>query len=160
MADPTTTQAPAQASAPRRKILVVNHTEQVYRIPIMDPGLGKDPRPTTAATITLLPGANAVDPDEWEMVEDYPIVALLRKKKQRGGFEVGDPKLDVRTLAGFKDIDEAKELIDATVDGDLLKTWLRSEKRPDLVAALEAQMEKIDPRRDRDEGEGEGKDAE
>jgi hypothetical protein len=152
MADPQTTQQPrpAQAPAAKRKILVVNNTDSTYRIPIMDSGSGKDPRPTTAAVIVLLPGANAVDPDEWDLVAEYPIVEILCRKKQRGGFEVGDPRVDVRTLDSFKDEDEAKELVDATVDGDLLRSWLRAEKRPAIVTALEEQLEKIDPRRDRE----------
>lgn len=150
---------PAQAPAAKRKVLVVNNTDSTYRIPIMDSTGGKDPRPTTAAVIVLLPGANAVDPDEWELVEDYPIVKIMCRKGQRGGFEVGDPRIDVRTLNSFKDEDEAKELIGATVDGSLLRDWLRADKRPAIVEAIEEQLEKIDPRRDRDTG-GEGEEQE
>lgn len=139
---------PAQASAAKRRILVINHTDQVYRIPIMDPGRGKDRRPSVEATVVLLPGANAVDPDAMEVIAEYPIVKVLMQKKHRGGFEVGDPDVDVRTLSSFKDIDEAKEIVDATVDLDLLKSWMRTERREEILKAIEAQLEKIDPRRD------------
>lgn len=143
------TPTPAQASAKApKKILVINHTDSPYRLPIMDPGQGKEPRPSVESTVTLLPGANAVDPDAWDIVREYPIAKALIKKKHRGGFEVGDPRVDVRNLDSFRDEEEALELIDMTVDPDLLKGWLRSEKRPALLTALEEQMAKIDPRRD------------
>ncbi len=148
-------QPPAQAPAKRQKILIINHTGSVHRIPIQSMAESDDDRPTLLHTITLLPGANAVDPKHWDAVKGYDVLKILVRKRHRGGIEVGDPRIDVSTLAAFTDVEEAKELIEETVDGDLLKAWLRSEKRTDLVKLLEVQLEKIDPHNDLGKSEGE-----
>lgn len=147
-------QAPAESSG--RKLLVINHSQSIYRIPIQEPG--KDPekdRPKVHDHLVLLPGANAVDPDYWDLVKDLETVKILTRKKTRGGFEVGDPRIDVSNLGSIGSEDEAKDLVDETVDVDLLKAWRRTEKRPILVKAIEEQLEKIDPHKDAGQGDGE-----
>lgn len=151
---PSAAQTPAESGG--RKLLVINHTTSIYRIPIQE--AGKNPekdRPKVHDHLVLLPGANAVDPDYWDLVKELDSIKALCKKKTRGGFEVGDPRVDVSNLSSFEDEDEAKALIDETVDVDLLKSWKRSEKRQVLAKAIEEQLEKINPRNDEGAGEGE-----
>lgn len=151
---PRTGAAQAPAESGGRKLLVINHSNSPIRIPIQEPGKDAEKdRPKVHDHITLLPGANAVDPDYWDLVKDIDTIKILCRKKTRGGLEVGDSRIDVSNLGSIGDEDEAKELVDETVDADLLRTWKRTEKRPALVKALEEQLEKIDPRKDTGQGE-------
>jgi hypothetical protein len=154
MADPKADAAPAP------KILVINHTGSVYRIPIQASGKKPTDRPVALAYVVLLPGVNAVDADEWDLVKDAGVMPALLKLKGRGGFELGDSRLDLSSLAGIKDEEEAIALVEETVGADLLKSWQRTEKRKAVLDAIEEQLAAIDPRNDKaasDAAEGESK---
>jgi hypothetical protein len=150
MADPT----------PAPKILVINHTSSVYRIPIQTSGKKPTDRPVVVAHVVLLPGVNAVDADEWDLAKDAGVMPALLKLKGRGGFEVGDTRVDLTSLAGIKDEEEAIALVKETVGADLLKSWQRTEKRKKVLDAIEDQIDAIDPRNDKaasDAAEGNSK---
>jgi hypothetical protein len=132
-----------------KKILVINHTGTVYRIPInTKEGKGMGERISAVAHVVLLPGANAVAEDLLELIVEYPTVQSLFKPKGKA-LEVIDAKIDATTLAGFKDEADTIDLVDKTVDADLLKSWQRTEKRKKVLDAIEEQLAAIDPRNDK-----------
>lgn len=138
-----------QSERPARKILVINHTGSVYRIPIQaEQGKGMAARIVPIANVVLLPGANAVSEDLLELIGEYPTVKALFKPKGKA-LEVVDAKIDASTLAGFKGEEDAIDLVGKTVDASLLKEWARTEKRKKVVEAIEEQLSAIDPRNDK-----------
>lgn len=126
---------------------IENHTERITRIPIM----GQTAAKTVAVVdhVTLLPGVNEVDPAKWDKVKDYDLVKRLAEEGRRGkGFVVGDPKKSLKTLADLSE-KEARYTVEDTVDAKLLAAWKASEKRETVIAAIDAQFEKIDPKESR-----------
>lgn len=127
---------------------VENHTERVTKIPIMFTH-EKTGHCAEVDSIVLLPGVNDVDPEKWAKVKDFEHVKLLVKLgAKRGGFVVGKPTESLATLEKL-DAEDAIETVDECVDAKLLAAWRASEKRAAVLEALEKQIEKIDPRKDR-----------
>lgn len=118
-------------------ILVKNHTTSILTIPC--PKLGGE--------VVLMPGANpAVDGKKWAEAATAPMVKALLKLRKRSGLEV-DEKIDASDSLADVDENDAVDLVDETVDAKILKKWKASEKRAEVLAAIEAQIEKIDPRK-------------
>jgi hypothetical protein len=95
-------------------------------------------------SLTFLPGINNVDAVEWEKALQLPAFKAL---VDDGTFEVleakGQPVMseDISKMTQKSAIDVVK----ATVTAELLHTWAKGEKRPDVAKAIAAQLKAIDP---------------
>lgn len=126
---------------------VENHTGRITKIPVT--GKNESGGVATKASVTLLPGVNDVDPDLWAKCEEIALVkSLIEMGARKGGIVVGDRKKSLKTLAEFPE-KVAIETIEETVSVELLKGWQATEKREKVLAAIAAQFEAIDPKRDR-----------
>lgn len=93
--------------------------------------------------IKLKPGANEVDPSQWEKVKGYGVVQDMLKKHPR----TGRSHLEVQALkaAEFDSLpqDDALALAEQTLDRELLRKWAASEARGKVKLAIEKQIEKV-----------------
>lgn len=136
-------------------ILVKNHTTSILTIPLPY-GRNADGSAFGRGEIVLLPGANpAVDAKKWAEAKSAPMIVALLKLRKREGLEV-DEKTDASESLADLDENDAIDLVDETVDPKILAKWKKSEKRAEIVAAIEAQIEKLDPRKKDDGESGEG----
>jgi hypothetical protein len=91
--------------------------------------------------VTLGPGVNEVAPKEWLKVADHPLLLA--------DIETGD--IEVLDADGIADLSEAKAkaLIAKTVDRDLLEKWKAGDSRAMVVKAIDTQLDKVDPTKDK-----------
>jgi hypothetical protein len=96
-------------------------------------------KPTAGETHdALLPGINEVDEAEWAKAEKIPVVQHMIKEgtlKPQKGKSAAD-------LSQLK-APEAIELVENTVDRELLEGWFANEQRKGVLEAIEAQLEEI-----------------
>lgn len=98
--------------------------------------------------IRFMPGSNTVDDADWkELKKDAEIAAFVEAKVMEevkpDAPEAAKGKDGQDSLAGFSD-KKAKELVAATLDRDLLKSWLDKETRSPVKRALEDQIAKVE----------------
>lgn len=89
----------------------------------------------------LLPGVNEVNAEEWTAAKKSAVVVGWIKE---GVLEEGDAKVSLTTLEKFSAA-QAIELVEETVNGELLLEWQAAEKRGGVLAALQKQLDKLDP---------------
>lgn len=93
-----------------------------------------------AGAMKLLPGLNEVDENQFEEALEWPAFKAL---VDEGLVEVV-PKKKVADLKQVP-VREMLELVKQTVQKELLEEMLKTEKRDPVVKAIEAQLEAIDP---------------
>jgi len=89
--------------------------------------------------LDLKPGVNRVERAEWDRVKDDEINKF---RLRRGSFAPGQAIFEVL------DGPEKKlgvSLIADTFDRELLRSWLETERSPELVSAIQAQIARIAP---------------
>lgn len=102
---------------------------------------GQMPQPPQHKTITLLPGLNLVDAEDWAACTVNGMVQT-HIKKTRQLVPLADNYADLTSA----DEDEAVDRVTRTVSQVLLKTWHRDERRLPVRDAIEAQLRKTDAR--------------
>jgi hypothetical protein len=96
-----------------------------------------------AKGLTLLPGVNDVPAEAMEAfsnnksVKRYFDDGLLETLEEAG-------KKDKTSILDMKEA-QAKKVIRATMDRDLLMRWAGEEEREDVLSAIQAQLKKIAP---------------
>lgn len=99
--------------------------------------------------IRFMPGVNEVKDEDWSKLKaDQEFQSFLEAKVMEEmtpdqPVEKGKGKAAADDLSGFTD-KKAKALIEATVDRDLLKSWLDKETRSGLKRVLEEQIQKVE----------------
>jgi hypothetical protein len=99
-------------------------------VPAFRPAAGAPEPPNDA----LLPGINEVDAEEWAKAEKIPLVqhyleeGILKVRRQAPELTQLKPK-------------EAHDLVRRTVDRTLLEKWYGTEKRRDVLEAIERQIQ-------------------
>ena len=89
--------------------------------------------------LALKPGINRVERAEWDRVKDDEITKF---RLRRGSLAPGQAVFEV--LDGpEKKLGVA--LIADTFDRELLRSWLETERSPELVSAIQAQLARIAP---------------
>lgn len=102
---------------------------------------------------TLMPGTNVVEPSWWAKTRMHP---SIQKRLELGIIEeetdaeeaeqLGDelaPEMAADHLKSLK-VNQAKALIEQTVDLKLLKTWQEREDRNQVKGVLKRQIEKLE----------------
>lgn len=113
------------------KVLVESYFDSVHTIGL--PATGDN----AGAAITLMPGPNQVPARAWEKAKQQEMVKIqiregnLLEMNGKSLEETGE-KASVKT-------------VEKTVDRKLLDTWARAEKRPAVLKAINAQLDKIGP---------------
>jgi len=95
------------------------------------------PVPTGFASMVLKPGVNNVADDAWDAAKRSKFV------KDRLGdtlIEIGQSPEESAGLSGMG-VMESLELVKATLDLSLLKTWRSAEKRKKVHASIDKQIE-------------------
>jgi hypothetical protein len=114
-------------------------------------------------TLTIVPGINKIDNDIWKQIEGnphYPDVAAaiadgtLVVIEQPGG-KKKDQDDEITSLSAFSQA-EAIDLAGGQMDADVLANWKRSEKRPMVLKAINAQYKKVKEADDILAGKGKG----
>jgi hypothetical protein len=126
--------------ADRRVILVENTEDRVHCVadlqlrtsPAIKATFGAPQPPNDA----LLPGVNEVYEDEWVKAEKIPIV---KGYIETGVFKVRRQASDITSLSPK----DAVEIVKATVDEGLLSKWFETEKRKQVLEAIDAQLDAI-----------------
>jgi hypothetical protein len=91
--------------------------------------------------LKLMPGVNSVEKKWWGEASKHPTIKkyldldILVVKSEKT-----DKKDDAKALTDFKQ-NEAKEIVTKTTDLNLLKKWLKEDKRPQVKGALKKQIE-------------------
>jgi hypothetical protein len=136
-------------------MLIVNHAPHIFSVhlPMPKRAAGEIAVAQHGGEINLAPGVNEVDVERWKAARSSPAVGAALKLRKKGGLEEIDPK----KATGPSDMSEedAIDLVGETVDGALLKKWLADEKRGEVKAAIEIQIESLDPTKNKAKGDGE-----
>jgi hypothetical protein len=92
--------------------------------------------------ISLNPGVNAVEPDDWAQAEKNAMVQLYMSRD-------GKRRIQVLGTQALEDLstDAALDLVEKTFTEALLKQWAKTETRDAVKDAIETQLAAIDPRR-------------
>jgi hypothetical protein len=91
--------------------------------------------------LSLMAGYNEVEPAAWEKaLKSYVVQEWVKS----GKIEAGDPKRTARDLSGF-DARGAIAVVTETFSETLLLEWQSSEKRGNVLAAIQAQVKLITP---------------
>lgn len=100
---------------------------------------------TKAITIRLLPGVNEVHAESWEKAKQLKVV---KHHLAEGNFK----ELTGVTSQGLSGMStaDAIDLVEKTLDRELLRSWLGSEKRGAVASAIEVQIDKITFKPERD----------
>lgn len=100
----------------------------------------------TGGTILLMPGVNTPKKEEWDKVKTNPIV---KQMIEDGKIEVVEAEKadseekEVSTSLALLHVKTAEKLVKETLNRDILKTWLSTEKRPSVLKALNEQLDKV-----------------
>jgi hypothetical protein len=95
----------------------------------------KTPRPISGVGFRLGPGISEVDPDAWEKAKKAPVLKALLAD----GSLV--ERVSLKQPGSLAELSPAKaiELVKATFDERLLKTWFEAETREKVRSAIKAQ---------------------
>ncbi len=96
--------------------------------------------------VTLNIGANEIDEKDWSRVEKHPIVKHLTSK---GLIKAEEGNLE--NVADITPADKAIELVESTFSQEKLQKWLETETRKGVKAAIEKQIESLNPSQEDDE---------
>jgi hypothetical protein len=94
----------------------------------------------------ILPGVNSLESAKWDAIKNHPQVL---KRIEDGIYEVlsqGDEQTNDgnnENLANFKS-PKAIQIVAATFDSSLLKTWEAAEKRKEVKMIIQAQLKKLE----------------
>lgn len=142
----------AKALAPEAPVLLIWNEARV-RV-IHQPVTNKSGRLSTRP-VRLNPGVNEISADVW--------AALQERKGIQADLENGRLKLVVtskgavasKTPATLEDLDadEAITLVKNTMDDVLLKVWSKAEKRKQVAAAIDTQIEALENAANEKKGE-------
>lgn len=99
--------------------------------------------------IILKGGANTVPAEKWKPFANHPTIKILVDKGELEFDMYGkdvkakdEVKLDQDHLQSMK-VKEATDLVNLTIDKELLESWLKVEKRAGIKKAIESQLEKL-----------------
>ena len=94
--------------------------------------------------VRLIPGANAIDANDWAAVRK---LGLIKHYIDKGLIVEGTTVAgDLGSLEGVKP-DEAIKLVGETLDRKRLTTWLEMESRPAVKSAIESRLAAVDSAR-------------
>lgn len=107
------------------------------------------------ADIVIMPKNNFIKESDWETIKNHPMLPALFDSNESNQFEPamewvpGNGPDDSSSsskvnnfLAGLKGNEVLKTIYD-TLDVKVLGEWLDNEKRPEVIKALEAQIQKM-----------------
>lgn len=89
-------------------------------------------------TITLMPGANVVPESIVKNMKAHPVIKAMIEEGTLEFPEVSEEKGISELSQG-----EAVDLVNSTVDAELLASWKESDKRKPVLKAIDEQLKKL-----------------
>lgn len=146
------------------KTVVINNCMRLEHCQLQPKGQDALGNKIAGGLLTLLPGVNLVASTEFQETMKNPLWAVKFKTKiersmapEQDPETVGKPMLEIAKWLGEKGSGEVEDkaplaklspeqcqrLINETLTSDLLRGWKKEELRPDILRAIDIQLEKI-----------------
>lgn len=123
------------------RVRVKNNKASPIGVPAPPP---KNSRGVNVGLLFVLPpGFSEVRKVDWETALKHDMVNLLVKKKVL--------VVSSATPPNRLELDEAVELIAATFDADVLRSWRKIDRREEVLEAIDSQLEVLTAKPDKDE---------
>lgn len=99
-------------------------------------------------SLQLIPGVNEITEEQWEAIKNHPLLPALFKNDSFEWVDGMSPEDKVEAkkpeevLTGLKD-GKAVKVVKETLKKPLLESWKENEKRPEVIQAIDGQINKL-----------------